>query len=367
MLQVQLLGKTDVGRQREINEDRYGLVESRNLAVVCDGMGGHAAGEVASQCAVDTISALYLDMELPPGSEAAFDLPVEFSEEGRRLVSAIRIANTRIYEKSDANPTLAGMGTTIVAVVFHDNRMSICHVGDSRAYRFRNGVLKQLTNDHSLVGELVASKQISPEEARDFPNKNVITRALGVRERVKIDLREEGIAPGDIFLLCSDGLTGCLPDTEILGIISAASEDLHKIANDLIDGANNGGGDDNITCALVRVDSARAADESDPGLETITFPEENDLELAAQKIVADFLDNMPEEKEETPVPDEVPSEELTNMTTEERDLSEIFEPKGHSANFLLGLILVLVVACVAVLVFDIAGAREFTWNFLGLN
>jgi len=288
-MNITIIGRTDVGQQRKLNEDSFGILDSKLLAVVCDGMGGHAAGEVASATAVDTILNLHRDPELPSCSEQAYNLETDFTREGQDLAVAIRVANSRIYGKASADSNLTGMGTTVVAAVLHDGIVSICHVGDSRAYRIRSGVLKQITSDHSWVGELIEAGQMTKEEARDFPNRNVITRALGVRERVRVDIFEDRLYEGEIFLLCSDGLVECVTDEKILSIITRSGSDLAVAADNLIAAANDGGGHDNITCALIRVNGLDG-DETDLSPRTFTFPDETDSELEADRAICEYLD-----------------------------------------------------------------------------
>jgi protein phosphatase len=354
-MKIRLTGKTDVGLQRELNEDNFGIIEALNLAVVCDGMGGHAAGEIASKSAVDTIIRLHTDSRPPSGTETAFDLPGDFSSEGKFLTSTVRIANTRIHKNAQSKVGLSGMGTTVVAAIFHHDRISICHVGDSRAYRVKNGVLQQLTEDHSWVNELIAAGQLSRDEAREFPNRNVITRALGVREKVKVDLREEKVNQGDIFLLCSDGLVGCLPDEDILEIVTAGGDDLDKIADDLIAGANSGGGDDNITCALMQVLETGEPSDDDSGFVAFTFPEESDSELQAQQIAGGFLDDTFVETQPVPENDDITDE------------FEAAQPKSRPFLRSLAIILVIIAIIYIAYAFDIGGAKEIISDWLGLS
>jgi serine/threonine protein phosphatase PrpC len=354
-MKIRLTGKTDVGLQRELNEDSFGIVEALSLVVVCDGMGGHAAGEIASRSAVDTIIRLHTGSGPPSGTETAFELPGDFSPEGKFLASSVRVANTRIYKNAQSKVDLSGMGTTIVAAILHHDRISICHVGDSRAYRVKNGVLQQLTEDHSWVNELIAAGQLSRDEAREFPNRNVITRALGVREKVKVDLREEKVYSGDIFLLCSDGLVSCLPDEDILEIVTAGGDDLDKIAGDLIAGANSGGGDDNITCVLMQVAEPGEPSDDDSGFVAFTFPEESDSELQAQQVVGDFLEATYVAARPIPGDDDITDE------------FEAEQPKSRPFLRLFAIILVIIAIIYLAYAFDIGGATEVISDWLGLG
>ena len=357
MIRVQMAGKTDLGLHRQINEDSFGIVGGKNLAIVCDGMGGHAAGEVASQCAVETLARLHHDFRIPAEASDAFEISPDFSEESRFLVTSVRIANTRIHRLSSQDSSVAGMGTTIVVARVHGSRISICHVGDSRAYRIREGVLNQLTQDHSLVGELVATNQLTPEEAEAHPNRNVITRALGVRERVKVDLREENVIPGDVFLLCTDGLTGCVPDTEILRVVTDTGDDLEAIGDGLIAAANAGGGDDNITCALIAIKGDDPGNLEDRKLETISFPEETDGEYQAQLVVGDILDEQAGDQGDS---NQVDSDDDTQKV-------DTTESKGHSGSFVLTSLVVIVIIILFAYALDIGGAREVISGMLGLQ
>ncbi len=355
-MEIRLRGRTDVGLQRELNEDHFGIVEDERLVVVCDGMGGHAAGEIASQNAVDTIIRLHKNREYPSEAQTAFDLPGDFSPEAKFLASTVRVANSRIYKNAQSAEELSGMGTTVVAAILHHDRISICHVGDSRAYRIKNHVLQQLTEDHSWVNELVTAGQISRAEARDFPNRNVITRALGVRERVKVDLREESVSVGDLFLLCTDGLVACLSDEDILEIVTAGGDDLQKIVDDLISGANSGGGDDNITCVVVKVLKTGESNHDDPAFLSFTFPEESDSEVRAQRIIGDVLDK---DGVESQSPDD----------TETALPPDPVDPKSKSRVFFYAFAAFLVTMAVVcgAYAFDIAGAKGLFSGWLGLD
>lgn len=226
---------TDAGRVRSGNEDRF-LARSP-LFAVADGMGGHLAGEVASQLAMDGIS------------EVADAGPVL---DESRLVSAIEGANSVIRRQARDHPELSGMGTTCTAVVITD-RIRIAHVGDSRAYRFRDGRLDQLTRDHTLVASLVAEGIIDPDEARTDGRRNIITRALGADDEVRVDRLETDVAPGDRLMLCTDGLHGQVDDAAIAAVLAEATSP-DDAAERLVDLANAAGGDDNVTVVVVDID-----------------------------------------------------------------------------------------------------------------
>jgi serine/threonine protein phosphatase PrpC len=231
--------RTDVGRKRAANEDRYALAPELGLYLVADGMGGHRAGQVASELAAEATLAALRTLE---AAEASLT---------DKLRYAVAAANRAVFASARARPERTGMGTTLVALLAARGRVALAHVGDSRAYLIRGGRIRQLTDDHSLVAELVRRREISPHDARGHPHRHVLTRALGVRRSVEADLAELTPAGDDHFVLCSDGLTGHVDDAEIACAVAAES-DLDAVCARLIELANSRGGDDNITIALVR-------------------------------------------------------------------------------------------------------------------
>jgi protein phosphatase len=277
-MKVTIEAQSDVGRVRELNEDSFRVVPERNTIIVCDGMGGHAAGEVASATAAETISEL---MRSKPAeiAETIFpklDRPVP--HDAVMLAGAVRVANRRVYNTATKSHKLRGMGTTVVAAVFVDGAIATAHVGDSRAYRIANGAIEQLTTDHSWISELVQSGQVKPEDAENFADKNVITRALGTRPNVQVDVGVFPTKAGELYLLCSDGLCGYVSDQDILKIVLQYRDDLSAAAAGLIAAANEAGGLDNCTVALVRVDKDGSTNQKH-GVGTLTVPEESDPEL----------------------------------------------------------------------------------------
>jgi PPM family protein phosphatase len=247
---VESFGITDVGRQRQHNEDAYLVDDEIHLYLVADGMGGHAAGEVASRLAVETISEFIVHTVEDDGTWP-HEYNEQFSRNTNRLLSAMIIANTRVIEAMKQDARLRGMGTTVVACLLDENRASIAHVGDSRAYLIRQEGLSRITSDHSWVFEQVRAGMLTEAEAEKHPLRNVITRALGggnsvVPEAAEIDLEE-----GDLLLLCSDGLTGMVSEEDILRIVTE-HESLDEACRTLVDRANEQGGNDNITAVLVR-------------------------------------------------------------------------------------------------------------------
>jgi protein phosphatase len=232
---------TDRGRKRESNEDAFGFSVEHGVFVVCDGMGGAAAGEIASSLAVDEV------MRLLTNRDAARPL-LEDAE------AAVASANTAIFMRSQSNQNLNGMGTTLVSLLAEDQRGWLINVGDSRGYRMRNSHLEQITLDHSLVEEQVRMGRMDPAEALRSPFKNVITRALGTQSSITPDIFELENEPGDLFMLCSDGLTRELADPTIERILKLDLP-LQELCTRLVEAANNSGGHDNITCLLVRAEA----------------------------------------------------------------------------------------------------------------
>ena len=251
-LSTQAAGKTDIGLVRKNNEDNFGYDVRTGIFVVCDGMGGQAAGELASKIAVDTVLAYFHQQEMGgDGSEVLGRGFAEVSERANALANAVQLANKAIREASTREAASAGMGCTLVAVCVEGNLFSIAHVGDSRIYLIRSGAIQQLTTDHSLVMEQVRRGLITLEEAEHFEMQNVIVRALGSEDSVEPDLADLKLERNDTLLLCSDGLSRYVKDTEMLDVVGR-NENLDDACAGLIDAAKSGGSDDNITCLLVR-------------------------------------------------------------------------------------------------------------------
>ncbi len=248
-LGLEVVGRTDVGRVRPSNEDHFGFDERLGVFVVCDGMGGHAAGEVASQIAVDTVLSFFQERKSGIENDAYLgDAPVG----ARLLAEAVKQANDAILAYADENKNTSGMGTTLVAARFCDGTFSIANVGDSRIYLFREGQLLQLTEDHSLVMEQVRRGMITLEQAKKSSAQNIITRALGTDESTLPDLGEFPAQGGDILLLTTDGVLRHVDDDDITSILLQLPS-LQAACDTLIDAANEGGGEDNSTCMLIRV------------------------------------------------------------------------------------------------------------------
>ncbi|MGC4028156.1 MAG: Stp1/IreP family PP2C-type Ser/Thr phosphatase [Steroidobacteraceae bacterium] len=249
------VGQTDTGRVREHNEDTIACDSELGLLVLADGMGGYNAGEVASGIAVKTIVNLVRE-SLEQQDLSLDDRSSGLSRTGIILRDAIHRANKIIFQTARSQPNCEGMGTTVVAALFYDNRISIAHVGDSRLYRLRGGQIEQLTLDHSLLQELVDRGFYSPEEAQRASNKNYVTRALGVDTNVEVELQEQPVHKGDLFLLCSDGLSDMVEDDDMGITVSTFGSNLNTVAQHLVQLANENGGKDNISVVLAQaVDS----------------------------------------------------------------------------------------------------------------
>ena len=236
---IRSAARTDVGRRRHANEDCYAIASELGYFVVADGMGGHKAGQLASRLAAESAVAA---LEALEGSAGTLT---------EKLRCTIASANREIYVAAQTKAEFAGMGTTVVSLLAAEGRVALAHVGDSRAYLIRAGRIRQLTDDHSVVGELVRRREITELAAREHPHRHVLTRAVGVRREVAPDLVELTSSPGDLFVLCSDGLTGLVRDEEIAQAANAGT-DLDAICEQLVDLANERGGEDNITVVLVR-------------------------------------------------------------------------------------------------------------------
>lgn len=265
-------GLTDVGLQRDHNEDSFAILQDHELYIVADGMGGHRAGDVASKLATEAI----VDFFRATAAED-FTWPFHFdsrmSEEENRLLTGIKIANRQIVERSSRSRECHGMGTTVVGALFSGKKgkMYIGHVGDSRAYRVRGGEIRQMTRDHSLVNDyLLAMPELTEEQKSELP-KNVITRALGMQEHVSVDLQGDDASIGDCYVLCSDGLSGMIEDSEILDIVSRAPS-IEEACRKLIALANEHGGEDNITAVLVRIEDEPGSGEKVSLSDTLPTP-----------------------------------------------------------------------------------------------
>jgi len=237
-----MYGKTDPGMVRDNNEDSIIFRPELGLAVLADGMGGHQAGEVASAMAIDLVNQYFENASERSGVLNYRDI----------VSDSITLANSAIFELSKTKPDCAGMGSTVVVAYFDGEKVYVGHVGDSRLYRYRDSELHQVTEDHSLVQELVSRGLLSKEEAIESTNKNLVTRALGIEESVVIDVADEAWQPGDVYLLCSDGLNDVIRDTVISEILESYRDNLEQALDALIETVNSNGGPDNVSVILIQ-------------------------------------------------------------------------------------------------------------------
>lgn len=251
-MKIAVSGQTHVGMKRNHNEDNFLLLPEERVFVVADGMGGHSSGEIASKIAVDEVAEFFRMTSQDLEITWPFKMDKQKNYDENRLATGVKLANMRIFEKAAAEQKYKGMGTTIVTVYFaKDSEVVVGHVGDSRVYYFRDNQLKQVTEDHSLLNDYLKAKKLTPEEIEAFPHKNVIVRALGMKDQVIVDINRVEPKEGDIFMLCSDGLSGMVTDKQMEQILQS-QPDLDKACAMLIDAANANGGNDNVTCILAQ-------------------------------------------------------------------------------------------------------------------
>ncbi|HJV83176.1 Stp1/IreP family PP2C-type Ser/Thr phosphatase [Noviherbaspirillum sp.] len=260
---LEFAAKTDTGLVRSQNEDAVAVSPGYGFAILADGMGGYSAGEIASRIAVSVVGQVLED-----GLQRMRDQQGDSRTSRHRLIQqllteAIQKSNAAILDAARVEPQYSGMGTTVVAAVFHHDKMIVAHVGDSRAYRLRQGEFAQLTRDHSLLQEQIDAGLVSPEWARFSQNKNLVTRAVGVGPELSVEVHEHIVELGDIYLLCSDGLSDMLLPEEIGGLLANSQETLEHVCDDLVQRANDNGGHDNISAILIRIQSINA---EEPGL-----------------------------------------------------------------------------------------------------
>jgi len=249
---LEVANRSDAGMVRAHNEDAV-FADGAGLVILADGMGGYNAGEVASGIAVTVIKEGLLPELIAGRDLSKVDIHTGLTHAALLLQQQIAAANKGIYEAAQNRPECAGMGTTVVAAVFHGNRVSIAHIGDSRCYRLRGDRFEQLTRDHSLLQEQIDSGQITPDQARFSLNKNLVTRALGIEAIVPADISEYRVEADDIYLLCSDGLTDMVDADVLHGVVDEQRATLEVAATQLIELANQNGGRDNISVILARV------------------------------------------------------------------------------------------------------------------
>ncbi len=291
MFRILAYGATHVGRERKNNEDAFRISPESGLYLVCDGMGGHASGEIASQIASDAMVRFISQDVHRPDVRWPIDTPNGLPEESRMLDAAVRIANSEVFAAAQHNPLHKGMGTTVVAVLAGTYRLGLVHVGDSRIYRLRDGELSQITEDHSLLNFYIQTRPMSADQIKQFAGKNVIVRAVGLRDAVEPDVQVQDYHEGDIYLLCSDGVTDMVDDAIIAATLQDGASELAQTAERLIDHALNGGGKDNITVVLLQV--VKVPDESRSRLSArSTLPMDTD-EMGADIEHDDLEDTSP--------------------------------------------------------------------------
>jgi protein phosphatase len=309
-------GASDTGRKRRRNEDSYVLAPP--IFAVADGMGGAQAGEIASKLAAAALE------DTDPGAKSGAE----------RVTSLIQEANRRVHERAIADPATSGMGTTMTVALVEGTKVTFGHVGDSRAYRFRDGAIEQITEDHSLVNELLKSGKLSPEEADSHPQRSVITRAVGTDPDVDVDAFTIDADVGDVFLICSDGLTDMVGDEDIRSVLEKFHNDLDRATKSLVSAANRGGGEDNITVVAVEI--------SEDGAETARMPAVEEDTMESIPVAAPKVDTMvvpPEEVEHVFV--EPGSPEAAAVTKR--------EPISPAARVRLVLLMLVLLAVAAVL------------------
>jgi protein phosphatase len=250
-MRIEVAGQSHVGMKRNHNEDSFLVMPEQQLYCVADGMGGHFAGEIASRIAIDELAEFFRLTSQDSDVTWPFKMDKTRSYDENRLATGIKLANARIFEAASGDPNYRGMGTTIATVHFAESSVFVGHVGDSRVYRFRDGRLQQMTEDHSLLNDYLKAKKLSPEEIEAFPHKNVIVRALGMRDTVQVDVDRLEPQDGDLFLLCSDGLSGMVSDAEMEEVLKT-TPDVEQACARLVEKANAAGGSDNVTCILAR-------------------------------------------------------------------------------------------------------------------
>jgi serine/threonine protein phosphatase PrpC len=270
-------GASDTGRKRRRNEDSY--VIAPPIFAVADGMGGAQAGEIASRLAAAALE------DTDPGAKSGAE----------RVTSLIQEANRRVHQRAIADPATSGMGTTMTVALVEGTRVTFGHVGDSRAYRYRDGAIEQITEDHSLVNELLKSGKLSPEEADSHPQRSVITRAVGTDPDVDVDSFTIDAEVGDVFLICSDGLTDMVDDEDIRSVLEKFHNDLDRATKSLVSAANRGGGEDNITVVAFAIsedgaETARMSAVDEDTMENIPAPKVDTMVVPPQDVEHVFVE-----------------------------------------------------------------------------
>jgi serine/threonine protein phosphatase PrpC len=276
-MSVVYAGASDTGRKRRRNEDSY--VIAPPIFAVADGMGGAQAGEIASRLAAAALE------DTDPGAKSGAE----------RVTSLIQEANRRVHQRAIADPATSGMGTTMTVALVEGTRVTFGHVGDSRAYRYRDGAIEQITEDHSLVNELLKSGKLSPEEADSHPQRSVITRAVGTDPDVDVDSFTIDAEVGDVFLICSDGLTDMVDDEDIRSVLEKFHNDLDRATKSLVSAANRGGGEDNITVVAFAIsqdgaETARMPAVDEDTMENILAPKVDTMVVPPQDVEKVFVE-----------------------------------------------------------------------------
>jgi len=249
---LEAYGQTDVGRRRKLNEDNFLVDDEASLYSVCDGMGGHNAGEVASKLAIESLQAFIEKSHKEKEITWPYGLDVNLTFDGNRLKTALKMANKKVFRAADNREEYTGMGTTAVAALVSGSVMTVGSAGDSRCYLLREGALSQITRDDSWVSAAWAEGILSSEEIERHPLRNVITKAIGAKETIEIEIVEHSLQAGDVALLCSDGLHSMINDEAILKALTPNPGSLQEAAQRLIDAANEAGGKDNVSVVLLR-------------------------------------------------------------------------------------------------------------------
>lgn len=249
---IESFGRSDVGRRRKLNEDSFLVDPDPGLFTVCDGMGGHNAGEVASRLAIEVLASFVERSHAEKEITWPYGLDANLSFDGNRIKTAIRLANRNVFRTADSREDYTGMGTTAVVAIVTGNVMTVGSAGDSRCYLLRGGVLRQVTRDDSWVTAAVGEGILTQEEIERHPLRNVITKAVGAKDSIDLDVLEEFLQPGDVVLLCSDGLHSMINDDAILRSLTPEPGSLEEASGRLIDAANEAGGKDNVTVILLR-------------------------------------------------------------------------------------------------------------------
>lgn len=249
---IESFGATDVGLRRKLNEDSLLLDPDSGLFVVADGMGGHNAGEIASRLTVETVGNFVQRSKAEEEITWPYGVDPKLSLNANRLVTAVMLANKRVWKEADNRQDYTGMGTTIVAALVNETSISFVSAGDSRAYRLRADNFRQMTIDDSWVQAAVDEGVLLPEEAESHPMKNIITKAVGAKENLDLSVEEHELEDNDLYLLCSDGLHGMIPERVIAEMVSDSNDSLEELIERLIQTANDNGGKDNVTALALR-------------------------------------------------------------------------------------------------------------------